>query len=392
MDGTADEKVLMAAYFRARAPALTQEAIGEQARLGTQPQVARLLKEARSKGYLRDIFQFPSEMPLEARRQLERRFDQAFYEHHAVLEAALMTRAEALRHRHDGDSPFKRLHVVSTPDWPEADVSARERAFAAFGVSAADIAANYIDQADSICVAWGRTLDVTVRTIPPRTKPPEREKIFMPIAGDPVNFAPSGISPSDAASFLATAWRSVPLSLRGVQARIPREIHEDDDKEIALKLAGYSTNYRRIFGQPERLIDRAAMILTGIGDVRTSTQAGATGQADPWYQETEHAEDAEVLGLAVGNIGGVWIARDGIGEEATRKVERVNQRWLGAKHADFMRCSLRADTGQRPGVVVLAVEPEKAEIVLQALYLMNVLVISRQLADRLADKLDVRRQ
>jgi DNA-binding transcriptional regulator LsrR (DeoR family) len=393
MDGTADHKVLLAAYFKARAPALSQEIIGEQAGLGKQPQVARLLQVARKEGYLREVFQFPSKMPLDERRQLEAQFEQAFYERHADLEAALIERAEALRAPYDGATPFRRLHVVATPDWGEGDVGARERAFTAFGVSAADIVANYIDEAESVCVAWGRTLDVAVRNIPPRTKAPDRKKTFMPIAGEPTNFEPNGISPSDAASFLAAAWKSeYHLSLRGVQARIPRSVYEHDHGGIARKLASYSTNYEQIFGQSsDRLINKAAMILTGIGDVRTSTQAGATRQADPWYQETEKAEDPDVLGLAVGNIGGVWIARDGPGDDAKRKVQQVNERWLGAQHDDFMRCSRRADMSKRPGVVVLAVEPEKAEIVIQSLYLVNVLIVSRQLADALAEKLEVQR-
>jgi hypothetical protein len=216
--------------------------------------------------------------------------------------------------------------------------------------------------------------------------------MFLPIAGEPTNFEPNGVSPSDAASILAAAWpQSVNLSLRGVQARIPKSVYEHDREGIARQLANYSKNYKWIFGGPGKpLIDRVAMILTGIGDVRTSTRAGEeTPQADPWYRETAEAEDAEVLELAVGNIGGVWIARHDVSAEESRMVEQVNERWLGAQHADFRRCSLNADPVQRPGVVVLAVEPEKASIVLEALYLVNVLVISRQLADALAEKLDV---
>jgi hypothetical protein len=45
----------------------------------------------------------------------------------------------------------------------------------------------------------------------------------------------------------------------------------------------------------------------------------------------------------------------------------------------------------RPGVVVVAVEPEKAEIVLEALYLINVLIVSRQLADALAEAPQLKR-
>ena len=95
----------------------------------------------------------------------------------------------------------------------------------------------------------------------------------------------------------------------------------------------------------------------------------------------------------MGNIGGVWIARDGLDEpdpkkvEKVEKVEQVNKCWLGAQHDDFRRCSLSGGESGRPGAVVLAVEPEKAAIVLEALYLVNMLIISRQLADTLARKL-----
>jgi hypothetical protein len=42
------------------------------------------------------------------------------------------------------------------------------------------------------------------------------------------------------------------------------------------------------------------MILTGMADVRTSKRTNEhTDQADPWYQQTAHAEDPDVLGLAV---------------------------------------------------------------------------------------------
>lgn len=53
-----------------------------------------------------------------------------------------------------------------------------------------------------------------------------------------------------------------------------------------------------------------------------------------------------------------------VGQE---KVAKVSERWLGAQPGGFRRCPLDADLLQRrPGVVVLAVEPDKAEIVLEA--------------------------
>jgi DNA-binding transcriptional regulator LsrR (DeoR family) len=385
MNRTPDYSVFLAAYYKAADPSLTQQAIGSRANLGTQAQVSRLLAEARSKGYLREVFEFPVDMPPNERRQLQRELELSFYKQHAHLEAALAKRARDLcRTRSDGGNPFKRLHVVATPGWHEGDENTE--AFGAFGANAAEIVAGYVDEADSCSVAWGRTIDATVRRIRSRNKPSGPGKVFMPIAGEPTNYEPNGVSPSDAARILAAAWPgSEPLSLRGGPARIPKSVYEHDRDGIAREMASYSKSYRRIFARPSGLIENVAMILTGIGDVTTSKRTGEN--ADPWYWETAEAEDPDVLGLAVGNIGGVWIARDGLDEPDTRKVEQVNKRWLGAQHDDFRRCSLSGGESGRPGVVALAVEPEKAAIVLEALYLVNVLIISRQLADTLAREL-----
>jgi DNA-binding transcriptional regulator LsrR (DeoR family) len=388
MSGTPDYSVILAAYYKAADPSLTQQAIGSRANLGTQAQVSRLLAEARAKGYLREVFEFPADMPPDERRELQRKLELSFYKEHAHLEAALAQRARSLcRTRSDGGNPFKRLHVVATPDWHEGDEKARTDAFGAFGANAAEIVAGYVDEADSCSVAWGRTIDATVQRIRSDRKPPGPGKVFMPIAGEPINYEPNGVSPSDAARILAAAWTGSepPLSLRGGPARIPKSVYEHDRDGIAREMASYSKNYRRIFARPGGLIENVSMILTGIGDATTSKRTGE--QADPWYWETADAEDPDVLGLAVGNIGGVWIARDGLDESDTRKVEQVNKRWLGAQHDDFRRCSLSGGESGRPGVVALAVEPAKATIVLEALYLVNVLIISRQLADTLAREL-----
>ena len=156
MSATLDYSALLAAYYKAADPALTQQEIGVRAGLGTQAQVSRLLADARSKGYLREVFEFPPGMPPDTRDQLRRQFEQSFYQQHAELEAALIERAERLcGTRSDGGSPFKRLHVVAAPGLRDDDDKAREEAFGAFGASAAEIVASYIDEVDSCGVAWG---------------------------------------------------------------------------------------------------------------------------------------------------------------------------------------------------------------------------------------------
>jgi DNA-binding transcriptional regulator LsrR (DeoR family) len=376
--------VLKAAYFKAHAPSLTQQEIAVRARLGTQVQVSRLLAEAREHKILREVFQFPEGIAEDVRRQVEN----SFFERHAELEEALVREARRLRSARDnGGSPFKQLHVVAAPDLDKP--GERPKAFQSFGISAAEIVADYIDRAEMCCVAWGRTIEATVRRVRPRSESHDH-KLFIPIAGEPTNHEPNGVSPSDAARILSDAWPGASyLSLRGVQARIPKSV---GDSEIARALVGYSNNYRKIFGtpgSPERpLVSQVPMILTGIGDVKTSQrQVGDdSDDADPWYLETKEAEDQSVLNLAVGNIGGVWIPRSEIPDDDKVKVAELNERWLGAQLQDFSRCSINADA-QNPGVVVLAAEPEKLNIVLEALYLVNILIVSRQLAEALADKL-----
>jgi DNA-binding transcriptional regulator LsrR (DeoR family) len=377
-------EVLKAAYYKAYAPSMTQQDIAVRARLGTQAQVSRLLAEARERKILREVFQFPEGTAEDVQRQVEN----SFFERHAELEDALVREARQLRGaRADGGSPFKQLHVVAAPDLDKP--GERGKAFQSFGISAAEIVADYIDQAEMCCVAWGRTIEATVSNVRSRSESHDH-KLFLPISGDPTNHEPNGVSPSDAARILSKAWNnSSYLSLRGVQARIPKSV---GDSKGARDLVGYSNNYRKIFGAPgssERpLISQVPMILTGIGDVKTSQRqiGDDTDHADPWYLETKEAEDQSVLNLAVGNIGGVWIPRSEIPEDDKAKVAELNERWLGAQLKDFSRCSINADA-QNPGVVVLAAEPEKLNIVLEALYLVNILIVSRQLAQALADKL-----
>jgi DNA-binding transcriptional regulator LsrR (DeoR family) len=381
---------LKAAYYRAHDPTLTQQQIAEKAGLGTQAQVSRLLAEAREHKVLREVFQFPIDLPEDERQQVAN----SFFERHGELEDALAQRARELRSvRAEGGSPFKRLHVVAAPGAEnEKDEKVRERALQTFGIGAAEIVADYIDEATICCVAWGRTIAATVRHV--RTKSGGYPgKTFIPIAGEPTNHEPNGVSPSDAARTLSLAWPgSESKSLRGVQARIPKSVYERDEKNIARELIGYSEHYQEIFGRPgsenRPLVSEVQMILTGIGDAATSKQPIESVGSDPWYLETEDAEGKDVLDLTVGNVGGVWVPRDDISQEEKQKVREVNLRWLGAQEDHFRRCSLNADMQRHhPGVVVLAVEPAKAKIILEALYLVNVLIVSRQLAEALAAEL-----
>jgi DNA-binding transcriptional regulator LsrR (DeoR family) len=379
---------LKVAYYKVHDPSLKQDQIARETGLN-QAQVSRLLKDARDHKILQEVFRFPADLPSEARLEVVN----SFFARHGELEEALIQRSRKLRNRQThGGWPFKRLHVVAARGIEnQNDAQVRENAFQSFGISAAGIVTGYIDDVDTCCVAWGRTIAATVEHVPTSTAS-GWNKQFIPIAGEPTNHEPSGVSPSDAARTLANAWPgSTSLSLRGVQARIPKSVDDHGGAPYARELIRYSNSYRQIFEPPDSgepaLISDVPMILTGIGNVDTSKRNIAGVGPDPWFLETVEAEEPNVLEFAVGNIGGVWIAKDDIAEEDKERVAQVNERWLGAQYEDFTGCSQGADLARhRPGVVVLAVEPDKADIVLEALHLINVLIVSRQLADKLADR------
>src|ERR1700733_6444762 len=381
---------IKAPYYRADDPALTQEQIAVRAGLGAQANVSKLLKEAHAHQILQEVFRFPPDLSPE--EQLE--VVNSFFDRHGHLQEALARRSRRLStERSGGGSPFKRLHVVAAHGIEnENDARVRANAIKSFGMNAAGIVSSYIDDVDMCCVAWGRTIAATVEYVP-RSNTSNWAKRFIPIAGEPTNHKPSGVSPSDAAWRLSLAWPgSTSLSLMGVQARIPKSVDDHGGGPIARELISFSNSYREIFGPADSgeapLISEVPMILTGIGNVDTSQRTIAGVGPDPWYLETVEAEEPNVLEFAVGNIGGVWIAKDDIAEDDKKRVAEVNERWLGAQYEDFTGCSQGADLARhRPGVVVLAVEPDKADIILEALHLINVLIVSRQLAEKLASRL-----
>ncbi len=263
--------LLKAAYYSVYDPGLTQDQIARRVGL-TQVQVSRLLKEAREKKYLWEVFRFPSDLSPEDRLEIVN----SFFPRHGQLQAGLTERSRQLsRKQSGGGKPFKQLYVVAAPGVDnKEDASVRASALRSFGMSAAGIVASYIDGVDMCCVAWGRTIAATVGYMPNSSASNEMKR-FIPIAGEPTNHEPNGIAPSDAARRLSQAWPgSKSLSLRGVPARIPKSVHDHDGGEIARELIGYSNNYKEIFGARDSnetpLISEVPMILTGLGNVDTS--------------------------------------------------------------------------------------------------------------------------
>src|SRR6202034_4673503 len=110
---------------------------------------------------------FPADLPSDARLEVVN----SFFDRHGQLEEELIQRSRKLRNRQThGGWPFKRLHVVAARGIENKnDAQVRDNAFQSFGISAAGIVSGYIDEVDTCCVAWGRTIAATVEHVPTST-------------------------------------------------------------------------------------------------------------------------------------------------------------------------------------------------------------------------------
>jgi DNA-binding transcriptional regulator LsrR (DeoR family) len=226
-------------------------------------------------------------------------------------------------------------------------------------------------------VAWGNTIKGLIDAMPRQPKP-RKGLTFVPVSGEPFNVANVDFSPTRAARRLAEAFQAEPnntCSLAGIAARIPKEL--DQHSAIIKLFLNSSNDYKRIFGDSNPLCEQLDVIITGIGDV-------ATSRDDPWFQETKELEGQEDLAkIAAGNIGGIWIPKESATKTERNQLHDLNRRWLGVREEDYRKCAERAEAGECPGVVVVAIEKEKAGIVAKAMGLINHVIIDRGLAEAL---------
>ena len=334
------------------------EAIGGSV---SQPAVSRYIREARDEGLLKWRVHWPNEVDENRRTEIE--------------ESVLPREdRERLKSKLDVWTPrdrprVQRLHVVYTE---EGNISR------SFGRNASPYISGLIGSVQVCMVAWGRTIRSIVDAIDPDMKARPESRI-LPICGEPLNHTDNAISPSVAAAALATTFRSDhKYSLRGVPARIPKDV----DSDALRTFVQQCLDYRAIFTSEDPLVKRADMVLMSVGNSESS-------EKDPLYQDTigsEQLDDRQFRVITAGNLGGVWLPADRNNPEHISAVDAVNDSWLGMTREQVESCCNRAahsGASPEPGVVVVAAEAEKANIVRQSLGLVNTLVISRDIANSL---------
>src|SRR5207248_338396 len=87
--------------------------------------------------------------------------------------------------------------------------------------------------------------------------------------------------------------------------------------------------------------------------------------------------------ITVGNCGGVLLPKDGLSPEDQALFDDIAGRWMGITRKHYEQCARR-----QPGVILLAIGHNKADVVLKCveLSLVSELIIDEELAVALWDK------
>ena len=97
------------------------------------------------------------------------------------------------------------------------------------------------------------------------------------------------------------------------------------------------------------------MVITGVGTAEIS--------GDLWLRDrldaTGMGSDA-LAHVTYGDMGGVYIKRPGVSQQ---RLALINGVWTGIHREHFQTCARRAASATALGVVVVAIGPEKAEMV-----------------------------
>ncbi len=281
-----------------------------------------------------------------------------------------------------GQPGLSRLYVVYTGPSGTSDEERLER----FGHLAAEKMLGLLKGVKTCAAAWGHTVSAVIgglEGLPSTSIKEDPEKVFFPVAGEPLNHRDTCLSPSIAASRLARCFgcdQKNALSLLGVATRIPGDMSSDAAK--VRRFFAHCRDYERIFGE-EPLMEQANMILTGVGDTEPGSQT-----MDPWFRETIEAENLECeefKGMALGNLGGVWFPRNPGDRDQVKKLDGINRRWLGVQESHFQKCA------KKKGVVVVARGQWKAPIVEHVIGLVSHLFVDERLAEELARRAGIAR-
>ena len=373
------ERTLLAIAALAVEDGLTQREIAAVTGK-SQPEISRLYRDACDSGLVVQEVRWPDDIDRSV-------VDEVAFADREELQQHLERLGRTSFATQMGRGPFQKVHIIHG--------GSEEDDWELWGRKAGLVVGLLARTARVVGVAWGVNIDRVVRSMP--TQPADPDKVCLPVAGEPLQRRAKRLGATQAAELLAKKFDAkLEEHLLGVGHRIPRDLADPEQVKTIRAYLASSPSYRHIFGSGENdggpLIETLEMVLTGLGSTETSQAS-----EDPLYLDTLDSEAAaddgeadsspKLENAAVCNVAGIFLPRDPKDVAACEVVARVNANWLGISLDSLQGCARRA-IGERPwkpGVVVVAAEPAKAEAVLAAVKagVVSNLVVSRQLASSL---------
>jgi DNA-binding transcriptional regulator LsrR (DeoR family) len=379
-------EILAAAYLYGQQQ--TEEAIGRSLGL-SQSVVSRLIKIARREGILQTKTTFIKELGEDELARILAR----------VRPVELQESLSRVSVK-GSKLPGPVLHVYPSHS-RNTSVAAWRHRIDEFANACAKDLLEVLAPASLIGVSWGNTLASAIaameKTVPARRATQQRARMAIPLIGEPLGLNISQHSSSVLAARLGEALnpdaepgKTHSLSLAPVPALIPADMTESEIAAIR-KLIGRITAYRAIFGPDGRapseghenapLIRRIDAVLTS-----TSTHEWPLGFDDDSLIRTAGVPREQLNDLVIGDLCGAVIPRPNLDGKAKAEVESILRRWTGVKISQLRDCALRSQTGG-PGVIVLAIGANKAQVVFEAVRrgLVQHLFTDQDLADELEE-------
>lgn len=369
--------VAAAAYLKGKAQ--TQKEISTAIGV-SQPEVSRLLQEARDKHWLAEAPHFHVT-------------DQAIWQKAQARFFSTSAARDWLRATYPrGGRLLNRLTVLQLP----AD-STMDR-------SAADLVRGLLGDARTVGVTWGQTISRLVDGLRdgmdemPRQERSYRLR-FVPLCGEPLidGRDPSRFSSSVLAAQLTTIFNGEysaeqPPSIAGIPAFIPLKFNKPAEVKTIRRFLSDVRGYRRVFGGNDRPRGATTPLIKELDAILTSVGMVDRGGRGIFLRERIDAGDiseADLQRSVAGDIGGVIIPAHGIRKSDRIRIDRMNNSWTGIRLSDLRRCADVAFKSNfsrgKPGVLLFALGKNRLDVVLRCieLGLVNELIIDQQLEQAL---------
>jgi hypothetical protein len=201
---------------------------------------------------------------------------------------------------------------------------------------------------------------------------PQEERVvrFVPVCAELTSHASVEFSSSRIADRLdevINGRRGEQFSLTGVPAFIPRRL-----KDTLWEWLRDLDSYKMIIGGSSPMIETIDSLITSIGS--SERPFGRTIELFKALLEARRITANELKRLIIGDIGGVLIPKPTLGSRELKRVEELNEMWIGIRLDHIKRIAKMASISKkisknRPGSIIVATGKEKALILYEVIRL-----------------------